>query len=277
MGKKIEFNPDKMSWHPSPLAGQIVLLTTVDSKGNVDVAPKSWITMISFKPPSLVIGCNKKHTTAMNLTEVPEFVVNIPSENLVHKIYHMPAIPSPRSPESLGLGTLSSFSVKPPSIAECFAHLECKLIKTEGVGNEDEILIFGEVVKSRIDADAREGSYINRYSDLRPVFFLEDGTYGVIDLARSIGSAFTDLNCVVVTLSDLKDVSEYFPDHLAYLKELQREGNLIASGSFSGELSGGMYVLRAASNKDIAAIVENDPLVSNKVSAYSLQKWHRSY
>ena len=275
--EKTEFNPDKMSWHPSPLAGQIVLLTTMDSNGNVDVAPKSWITMISFSPPSLVIGCNRKHTTALNIGEVHEFVVNIPGENLAHNIYHMPAVPSPRSPESQGLSTIPSLSVKPPSIAECFAHLECKLIKIERVGDEDEILIFGEVVRSRIDSEARDGSYINRYSNLRPVFFLEDGTYGVIDQARSVGPAYTDHTCIVVTLNDFKDVSEHISEHLAYLKQLQREGRLIASGSFSGELSGGMYVLQTASVEKAAAIVKNDPLVSNNVSSYSLKEWHRSY
>ena len=273
---KIEFNPDKMSWHPSPIAGQIVLVSTINSEGVVNVAPKSWITMISFNPPSLVIGCNKQHTTAMNIAEVHEFVVNVPGEDLVHEIYHMPAVSSPRSPESLGLSTLESLSVKPPSIAECFAHLECKLIKIESLGEEDEVLIFGEIVKSRIDAGARNGSFINRYSGLRPVFFLEDGTYGVIDLARSVGAAYTDLNCVVVTLSDFEDVSDHIQDHLAYLKNLQREGKLMASGAFSGELSGGMYILKA-SVEEATAIVEKDPLVSNKVSAYSLKEWHRSY
>lgn len=273
---KIEFNPDKMSWHPSPIAGQIVLISTIDSEGTVDVAPKSWITMISFNPPSLVIGCNRKHTTAMNIAEVHEFVVNVPGEDLVHEIYHMPAVPSPRSPESLGLSTLESLSVKPPSIAECFAHLECKLIKIEELGEEDEVLIFGEIVKSRIDAEARDGSFINRYSGLRPVFFLEDGTYGVIDLARSVGATYTDLSCVVVTLNDLKDVSNHIQDHMAYLKNLQRTGKLIVSGAFSGELADGMYILQA-SIEEAAAIVEKDPLVSRKVSAYSLKEWHRSY
>ena len=275
--EKTEFNPDKMSWHPSPLAGQIVLLTTMDSKGTVDVAPKSWITMISFSPPSLVIGCNRKHTTALNIDETHEFVVNIPGENLAHTIYHMPAVPSPRSPESQGLSTIPSLSVKPPSIAECFAHLECKLIKIESLGEEDEVLIFGEVVRSRIDSEAREGSYINRYSNLRPVFFLEDGTYGVIDQARSVGPAFTGHKCIVVTLNDIKNVSEHMSDHLAYLKQLQKEGRLLASGAFSGELSDGMYVLQAASVEEAANIVRTDPLVSNNESSYSIKEWHRSY
>jgi len=223
---KIEFSTDKMSWHPSPLAGQIVLLTTINQEGVVDVAPKSWVTMMSFNPPIIVVGCNRKHTTASNLTKKPEFVINIPSEDLATQIYDMPRIPSPRSPERLGLTPEPSMVVTPPGIAECFAHLECRLIKVEGIGSGEEIIIFGEILKARINGSARQGSHINRYSDLRPIFFLEDGAYGVVDVARTVGEGFTNLGCVVVTLKDVGDVSSSISEHIVYLKGLQRNGLL---------------------------------------------------
>ena len=277
MEQKVEFDPDKMNWHPSPLAGQIVLLTTVDSDGRVDVAPKSWVTMIAFKPPTIIVGCNRKHVTASNLLKVPEFVVNLPSEDLISKIYDMPGVPSPRSLERVGLTPLTSLEVAPPSIAECFAHLECRLVTIEGVGTGDEIVIFGEVIRARINSDARQGSYINRYSDLRPIFFLEDGTYGVLDLARAVGDDYTNLGCVVVTLTDVGDVSKHLADHVAYLKRLQRNGRLIASGSFPDKKSGGMYILRSDSLEETTDIVREDPLVANKVCTSSLRNWQRSF
>ncbi len=276
MAQKIEFDPDKMNWHPSPLAGQIVLLTTIDSEGHVDVAPKSWVTMIAFNPPTIVVGCNRKHTTASNLEDVPEFVVNVPSEDLATRIYDMPGIPSPRSPEMVGLTPSPSLRVTPPGIAECFAHLECRLVKIEGVGTGEEIIIFGEVVKTRINGSTLRGSYIDRYSDLRPVFFLEDGTYGVVDMARTVGRDFADLGCVVVTLSDVGDVSKHLSEHITFLKRLQSEGRLVASGSFPGERSG-MYILRGDSLEEAADIVKEDPFVTNNVSTFLLRMWRRSF
>ncbi len=118
-------------------------------------------------------------------SKIPEFVVNIPSENLVKRIFDMPNIPSPRGIESLGLTRLPSLAVSPPSIAECYAHLECKLVKIEDVGKENDVAIFGEIIKARINSDAQLGPNIDRYSGLRPTFFLEDNTYGVLDLART--------------------------------------------------------------------------------------------
>jgi flavin reductase (DIM6/NTAB) family NADH-FMN oxidoreductase RutF/uncharacterized protein YciI len=277
MKLKTEFDPDKYNWHPSPLAGQIVLLITIDEDGHVDVAPKSWITMIAFKPPTIVIGCNRKHTTVSNLTKIPEFVVNIPSENLIRRIFDMPRIPSPRNLESLGLTRLPSLAVSPPGIEECYAHLECKLVKIEGIGKEYDVAIFGEVIKARINDDAQKGTNIDRYSGLRPAFFLEDGTYGVIDLARTLGKEHTSQSCAVVTLSDTGDTSEHISDHIIFLKHLQGEGKLIASGSFPDEESGGMYVLMVDSLLEADDIVKEDPLVARKVCNPMIRMWRRSF
>ncbi|HET9014702.1 MAG TPA: hypothetical protein VFN57_03855, partial [Thermomicrobiaceae bacterium] len=52
---------DKHAWHPSVLPGQVVLVSTVDSDGWPNVAPKSWITMAAFHGPVLAFGCNVAH------------------------------------------------------------------------------------------------------------------------------------------------------------------------------------------------------------------------
>jgi flavin reductase (DIM6/NTAB) family NADH-FMN oxidoreductase RutF/uncharacterized protein YciI len=269
MKQKTEFNVDKYSWHPSPLAGQIVLLTTVNKEGTVDVAPKSWVTMIAFNPPTIIVGCNRTHTTARNLMEVPEFVVNIPGESLVRRIYQMPLTPSPRSPENLGLTVMESLEVSPPSLAECPSCLECRLTQILDVGYENEVALFGEIVKARINEEALHGENIDRYSSLRPVFFLEEGTYGVIDAARSVGHGYTNLECFVVNLTCSDEASEHLSEHLEFIKTLQTNGVLISSGSFPDE-SGGMYILKTGSLKEARAIVENDPYVKNADCQYKV-------
>ena len=276
MKQKAEFNVDKYSWHPSPLAGQIVLLTTVNREGKVDVAPKSWVTMIAFNPPTIIIGCNRTHMTARNLIEVPEFVVNIPDESLIRRIYQMPLTPSPRSPENLGLTAIESLEISPPGLAECSSCLECRLTQILGVGSENEVALFGEIVKARIDEEALHGENIDRYSSLRPVFFLEEGTYGVIDAARSVGRSYTHNECFVVKLKCSDKASEYLSEHIVFLKTLQTEGILISSGNFPDE-SGGMYILKAGSIEDARSIVENDPYIKNEECQYTVSRWLRSY
>ena len=275
MKQKTEFNVDKYRWHPSPLAGQIVLLTTLNKEGAIDVAPKSWVTMIAFNPPTIIVGCNRTHMTARNLMEVPEFVVNIPSESLVKRIYQMPLTPSPRSPKSLGLIAIESLEVSPPSLAECPSCLECRLTQILDVGSENEVALFGEIVKARIDEEVLQGDNIDRYSSLRPVFFLEEGTYGVIDAARSVGRGNTNLECFVVNLTCSDEASEHISEHLSFLKTLQTNGVLISSGSFPDE-SGGMYILKTGSLPEARAIVENDPFVKNGSCQFNVRRWLRS-
>jgi len=48
---------DKHSWSPSPLLGQVVLVTSVDAHGVIDVAPKSWASMAAFAGPIVGFGC----------------------------------------------------------------------------------------------------------------------------------------------------------------------------------------------------------------------------
>jgi hypothetical protein len=49
---KVSLAPDKRGWHPSPIMGQIVLVTTLNADGVSNVAPKSWISMVAFEPPT---------------------------------------------------------------------------------------------------------------------------------------------------------------------------------------------------------------------------------
>jgi flavin reductase (DIM6/NTAB) family NADH-FMN oxidoreductase RutF len=78
MKEKVSLNPDKPTWHPSDLLGQIVLVTTLNEDGTSNLAPKSWISMMAFEPPILALGCNLEHWTAKNIQARQEFVMNVP-------------------------------------------------------------------------------------------------------------------------------------------------------------------------------------------------------
>jgi flavin reductase (DIM6/NTAB) family NADH-FMN oxidoreductase RutF len=57
---KVPFAPDKRSWHPSVLPGQIVLVSTVDAAGRANVAPRSWNSTVAAREPVLGIAVTSR-------------------------------------------------------------------------------------------------------------------------------------------------------------------------------------------------------------------------
>jgi flavin reductase (DIM6/NTAB) family NADH-FMN oxidoreductase RutF len=181
---KVPFDIDKHCWHPSVLPGQIVLISTVDERGEPDVAPKSWISMVAFDGPVLLFGCNTQHATFRNALATGCFVVNAPDEPLAPRIWGML---NAHGADRLALAELTlapAQRVAAPIVNECRAHLECAVLDSRAF--EEEVVVFGQVVAASIDPDCLRGPRAGRYSRLRPVFFLEDGYYASLGRVRSV-------------------------------------------------------------------------------------------
>src|SRR6266498_3950335 len=145
MKEKVCLSFDKRMWRPSPLLGQIVLVTSLNEDGQSNVAPKSWISMMAFEPSLLALGCNLAHWTAQNILARQVFVVNVPGDELVEIVWKSQALPHPRPVESIGLTPIPAQKVKPPLIAECKAHLECTFVQHLVFGSE--VIILGTFEK----------------------------------------------------------------------------------------------------------------------------------
>jgi flavin reductase (DIM6/NTAB) family NADH-FMN oxidoreductase RutF len=170
---KRELPIDKRLWQPSPLPGQIVLVSTVAADGTPNVAPKSWVTMVAFDGPRVAFGCNVTHTTYRNVEATRAFVLNVVPAALADRVWELSDRHGAERLAASGLTLASSVAVAAPRVSECTAHLECTLDEIKAWG--DEVLIFGSVV-----AVASEGGY----DTLDPVFFLEDGLYAALDAPR---------------------------------------------------------------------------------------------
>lgn len=184
MKLKRELSLDKRLWKPSPLLGQVVLVTTLNADGGSNVAPKSWISMMAFEPPVLALGCNLKHWTAQNILRGREFVVNVPGEELAAVVWQSHTIQHPRPVETIGLTPIMANRVKPPRIEECKAHLECQYLQHVAFG--DEVVLFGQIVALSVDEGAIEGG--DPYAYLRLLVFLEGNTYGVVERSQHVKS-----------------------------------------------------------------------------------------
>ena len=152
MKEKVAFDPDKHTWRPSPLIGQIVLVTTLNEDGLSNIAPKSWISMMAFEPPVLALGCNVRHWTGRNILERGEFVVNVPGAELADTVWRTCDLPHPRPVEAAGLTPIPALKVKPPRVEECHAHLECVFDHSLAYG--DELIVLAQVVSVSVDEEA---------------------------------------------------------------------------------------------------------------------------
>jgi flavin reductase (DIM6/NTAB) family NADH-FMN oxidoreductase RutF/uncharacterized protein YciI len=282
---------DKGSWHPSMIPGQIVLVSTVNAHGEPNLAPKSWITMASFSRPIIAFGCNTTHATYQNLVSTGAFVINIPAEPLAEQIWLLMRFHGADRLWQSGFTFQPAQKVKPPLIAECRAHLECELESVKQYA--DEVVIFGTIVAASIDADCQSGDLADQYFALRPIFFLEDNTYGSIDTAKRVDRACpVGQRCFVVQV-ELRPDQPASPglsaDHVRFLHELRASGRLLMAGTFvddpragvanpadSAHVADELYALSAVSDEQAAAIAAQDPLLQAGARC-TLRAWTRTF
>ena len=163
---KRELSLDKHDWHPSPLPGQLVLVSTCAADGTPNVAPKSWVTMAAFAGPVIAFGCNVAHATYRNVEATREFVVNVVPAGLAERVWALADLHGSDRLRTSGLTLSTAVAVRAPLGEECSAHFECTLDSVKGFG--DEVMIFGRVVAAAAE---------ETYDALAPAFFLEGGLY----------------------------------------------------------------------------------------------------
>ncbi|MDA8286106.1 MAG: flavin reductase family protein [Actinomycetota bacterium] len=170
------------------MPGQIVLVSTVDAAGEANVAPKSWVSMAAFGGPIVAFGCTEAHRSLANVAETGEFVVNVVSEPLVERVWELVCSHGAERLSRSGLTLVPAQKLRPPLVEECPAHLECELddVKRYGAG----AFVFGRIVAASIDGECLGKDTAEQYFRLRPVFYLEEGTYASIDTAKRVGGVW---------------------------------------------------------------------------------------
>jgi flavin reductase (DIM6/NTAB) family NADH-FMN oxidoreductase RutF len=180
--EKVPFSLERLAWHPTPLMNQVTLVTTLNQDGTSNVAPKSCVSLMIFRPLLLAMGCSLTHWTARNLRRSLECVVNVPGAELAARSWAASELPHPRTLESAGLTAIASGQVKPPGIAECRAHFECAYERELVYG--EEIIFLLRVVGATIDQDVLEAP--DPYALMRPFAFLEEKLYGVLEKGEKL-------------------------------------------------------------------------------------------
>jgi flavin reductase (DIM6/NTAB) family NADH-FMN oxidoreductase RutF len=153
---------------PRPIAW----VSTINPKGQPNLAPFSFFTGVCSKPPTVVFCPTVRGTdggqkdTLHNIRASGEYVINFVTEPLAEKmnITATELPPEVNEFERAGLTPMPSVVVQPPRVAESPIHFECKLreiilISEEpGGGN----LVIGTVVYMHYDESVyRSGNYVD--------------------------------------------------------------------------------------------------------------------
>lgn len=133
-------------------SGPVVLLTTARSRrGRADIMTIAWHTVMEFEP--LLIGCmvSSQNYSFDLLRETGECVFNIPTVELLEKVVGCGNTTGREVDKfkKFNLTPLPAAKVKAPLIAECYAHLECKVVERRLVAKYSFFVL--EVVQAWIN------------------------------------------------------------------------------------------------------------------------------
>ena len=142
---------------PRPIA----FVSTLSKSGIPNLAPFSFFTVITAKPPTLCFApalkgkeAEKKDTLA-NIEETGEFVVNVVSEDIAVQMNETATdFPSDYDEfEHAGLTPEPSVKIKVPRVKESPVNMECKLHQILYIGDGSPgsgALVIGEIVQYHI-------------------------------------------------------------------------------------------------------------------------------
>lgn len=183
----LKFSPFKALVVPRPIGW----ITSMDSKGNVNLAPFSYFNAVGDDPPC-VMFCPGDHEsgrakdTRLNVEETGEFVCNMASWDLREQMSATSAS-LPHGVNEMNHAHLAaepSVKVRPPRVKDSPAHLECKYLQTVALPKSKTIaqnfIVIGQVVGIHIRDDVIVDGRVDILK-FKPVARLGYKDYTVVD------------------------------------------------------------------------------------------------
>jgi flavin reductase (DIM6/NTAB) family NADH-FMN oxidoreductase RutF len=150
MGRK-SLPPTPMLF-PTP----VVLVTCVDEAGRPNIITLAWVGVVNSEPPMIGISIRPERYSHACVRRSKEFVVNIPSEEMVRKVDACGVLSGKEVDKfvSMGWQQVSSQKVKPPLIDECPVQMECKVKEIVSLGSHD--LFLGEIIALHVKEEIQK-------------------------------------------------------------------------------------------------------------------------
>ena len=169
-----KIDPFKSLVFPRPIGW----ISSVDNKGNANLAPYSYFNAIADDPPQIMFASSapelplKFRNSLTNILATKEFVVNF-ATSITRKQMNLSSLDVPKDQDEFMIANLKkrkSKLVKPPSVAASPVNLECKLLKTLKLKSNSKrytTMIIGEVIgiyiKDNFIKNGRVDSVAMRY------------------------------------------------------------------------------------------------------------------
>ena len=165
MKKKVELDSAASTIFAPQLVG---LVTTIDRANRPNVATFAWIMNTSHDPELVAVSVGRSRYTYECLKD--EFVVNLPTKELVKQVWAVGTLSGRNLDKfaNVGLTPISALVVRPPRIAECSTHIECRIVDRLDTG--DHTIFIGQVVAKSGDVDAIKAGALD--ARIAPLFHL---------------------------------------------------------------------------------------------------------
>jgi len=149
----------------------VILVTYIDKEGEPNIVTVAWTGVVSSSPPALSISLRPSRYSFTAITSELEFVVNIPTEDILEKVDYCGLVSGRNVNKFLktGLSPIEPTKVRPPLIKECPVNIECKLKQVVDLGAHH--LFIGDIVCVHVDEGILNPEGEIDYSKTRPVVY----------------------------------------------------------------------------------------------------------
>jgi flavin reductase (DIM6/NTAB) family NADH-FMN oxidoreductase RutF len=129
----------------------VVLITSKNKEGKINVFTVAWIGMACTKPPMITVAIRPERLSYDYIKESGDFVVNLPNSTMVRQVDYCGV----RSGKQIDKIKEMKFSVEnsqdvvAPIISQCPVSLECVVKSITPLGTHD--LFLAEIVNTHVD------------------------------------------------------------------------------------------------------------------------------
>jgi len=169
--------------YPVPVA----LVTCVDDSGRPNIVTLAWVGVVCSEPPQIGIAIRPDRYSHALTEESGQFVVNIPSENLLSAADICGTL-SGRDIDKFartGLTPEPASQATPPLIAECPVNMECMLRQKLPLGSHD--LFIGEVVAVHVDSTVLTEKGRIDFAKAKPITYNQGEYWGLGNMLERHG------------------------------------------------------------------------------------------
>lgn len=165
-------------------------ISTVNNKGENNLAPFSYFNMVSSNPPCVMFSTqrdkDKNKDTLNNVLQTKEFVVNLVTMETVEQMNMTSGNFAPDEDEFVmsGVTPIDSVSVKPKRVKESLVNYECEMIHHYFIkdtdGNETACVIIGQIKTIHIDDSILSDNFRINLNNYKPVARLAGSNYSTL-------------------------------------------------------------------------------------------------